>query len=189
MSLFAPLPDKKYDIIYAYPPWHYSGIHTKKAASLTKSAYKHYPTVKLKDLMKLPVSSISRPDCLLYLWATGPCLQEAMELGVSWGFEYKQIAFVWHKQNQVMGSYSLTSCELVLVFKRGRIPAKTTVKGIEQFISIRAFKHSAKPLAIRLRIDKMFPNLNKIELFARKPEDGLIPYPRYALWDTWGNEV
>ncbi len=37
---------------------------------------------------------------LLLLWATGPGLAVALELGVAWGFEYKTVAFVWVKKNR-----------------------------------------------------------------------------------------
>ena len=41
-------------------------------------------------------------------------------------------------------------------------------------------KHSAKPAEVRKRIEEMFPEQNKIELFAREAPEG---------WDVHGNEV
>ena len=41
-------------------------------------------------------------------------------------------------------------------------------------------KHSKKPNETRKRIEKLFGNIPRIELFARQKTKG---------WDIWGNEV
>ena len=41
-------------------------------------------------------------------------------------------------------------------------------------------KHSKKPIEVRNRIEELFGNLPRIELFAREKADG---------WDSWGNEI
>lgn len=40
--------------------------------------------------------------------------------------------------------------------------------------------HSRKPICAYEMIEDMFPNANKIELFARNKRSG---------WDSWGNEI
>ena len=44
------LPDKKYSIIYADPPWSYQNRGTRAAAS------KHYDVMTLEDIKKMPVN-------------------------------------------------------------------------------------------------------------------------------------
>lgn len=92
------------------------------------------------------------------MWVSSPLLDEATELGRAWGFQYKTVAFVWHKGASVVGHYTLSECELCLVFKRGRIPNPRELRR----------HHSAKPHAVREGIRRMFPTLDKIELFARE---------------------
>lgn len=46
-----PLPEKKYDVIYADPPWGYQNRGTRAAAS------KHYGTMTLEDIKKMPVGA------------------------------------------------------------------------------------------------------------------------------------
>ena len=73
------------------------------------------------------VSSIANADSVLFMWATFPCLLEALALGKAWGFTYKTVAFVWVKRNQHnhdlsvgMGYYTSANAEIVLLFTKGR---------------------------------------------------------------------
>lgn len=191
-ELFPALPKKKYDVIYADPPWDYGGkmqydktciksenIDFKRNIFISSASFK-YPTVKLKDLMQLQVDSISADNCILFMWTTGPQFANSIELGKSWGFEYKTVAFVWDKQVHNPGRYTLSQTEFVLAFKKGKFPSPRGARNIKQLVSSHRGKHSEKPEIIIDGITKMFPEQNKIELFARK---------NYVGWDNWGLEV
>jgi len=88
---------KKYQIIYADPPWRYK-VWSKKG--MGRSAEHHYLTMNRGDIQALPIYSISDENCVLFLWITPPCLEEAMELIKKWGFKYKSIGFTWIKKNK-----------------------------------------------------------------------------------------
>lgn len=45
-----PFPDKKYDIIYADPPWSYSD------KDCNGNAAEHYPTMTVDEICKMPVN-------------------------------------------------------------------------------------------------------------------------------------
>ena len=93
-----PFPAKKYNVIYADPPWAFR-VWSEKGKE--RSADKHYSCMTLDDLKQMPVNSITAGDgCALFMWATFPMLREALELIEAWGFEYKTIAFCWVKQNK-----------------------------------------------------------------------------------------
>lgn len=186
------LPNKKYDIIYADPPWDYGGkmqfdksskkdinIDFKKNVFISSASFK-YPTVKLAELKKIDLSKISAPDCLLFMWTTGPQLANAIELGESWGFEFKTIAFIWDKMAHNPGQYTLSQTEQCLVFKKGRIPNPRGIRNAKQFFQSPRSKHSEKPEYVIDNITKMFPQQKKIELFARRT---------YPGWDAWGLEA
>jgi len=191
-DFYPDMPEKKYDIIYADPPWDYGGklqfdkssksvdkIDTGKKIFISSANFK-YPTVKTKDLMKIPVHEIAKDDCLLFMWVTNPHLAQGIELGKAWGFEYKTVAFVWDKMVHNPGQYTMSYCELCLVFKRGRIPKPRGARNIKQLLSSPRGKHSQKPLEVLYNIEKMFPTQDRIELFARhKPKN----------WDVWGLDV
>ena len=182
MSQFPPLPDRRYAVIYADPPWDYKGQlqHAGPDSGDTGGAIRHYGTVTSADLAALPVCGIAEDDCLLFLWTTSPHLDQAIELGKAWGFEWATVAFVWDKRRVNPGFYTMSQCELCLVFKRGKIPRPRGARNVRQLVSEPRGPHSVKPDEVRRRIELMFPRQAKIELFARAPAPG---------WDTWGDEI
>lgn len=82
---------KKYGIIYADPPWSYKDSGCQGAAAA------QYQTMSVEDICKLPVKDLADRNCVLFMWATYPKLEEALEVIKAWGFEYKTIAFQWVK--------------------------------------------------------------------------------------------
>lgn len=191
-ELYPPLPNKKYDIIYADPPWDYGGklqfdkssksvneLDPTKKIFVSSACFK-YPTLKISELKKLQLNNISKDDCLLFMWTTNPHLEQALDLGKSWGFEYRTVAFVWDKMNHNPGQYTLSNCELCLLFKKGKIPSPRGARNVQQLVRVPRGKHSEKPIEVLLGITKMFPLQDKIELFARCSRDG---------WDCWGLDV
>ena len=139
-----------------------------------------YPTLKTDELKKLAIYEIAKDDSLLFMWTSNPHLAQAIELGTIWGFEYRTVAFVWDKMNHNPGQYTLSNCELCLVFKRGRIPKPRGARNIKQLIRVPRNGHSEKPQEVRQAIEKMFPSQIRIELFARRKIQG---------WDAWGLDV
>jgi len=191
-DLYPKLPDDKFDIIYADPPWHYNGklqfdkssknkkeINLNKKIFISTASFK-YPTLKIEELKKLEVKKIVKSNCILFMWTTNPHLEQALELGNAWGFEYKTVAFVWNKMVHNPGQYNLSYCELCLLFKLGKIPKPRGARNVHQLINVKRTKHSEKPLEVMEGINKMFPNQKKIELFARKKNQG---------WQSWGLEA
>ena len=191
-ELFPPLPHKRYEIIYADPPWDYGGkmqydksniksinVGFEKNVFISAADFQ-YPTLKLNELKELDVQLITASDCLLFMWTTGPQFANAIELGTSWGFEYKTVAFVWDKQIHNPGRYTLSQTEFVIAFKKGRFPTPRGARNIRQLVSVHRGKHSEKPDIVIDGITKMFPTQQKIELFARKNYDG---------WDSWGLDI
>ena len=76
-----PFPEKKYSVIYADPPWNYA------AGGKTRNVERHYRTMKPEDIYSLPVQDIAEDDCLLFLWATFPNLDVALETIRRWVWE------------------------------------------------------------------------------------------------------
>jgi len=191
-KLYPKLPNEKFDIIYADPPWHYNGklqfdksskgkeeIDLAKTVFISTSGFK-YPMLKTSEIMKIPINQISKDDCLLFMWTSNPHLAQAIELGKAWGFEYRTVAFVWDKMNHNPGKYTLSNCELCLLFKRGKIPTPRGARNVRQLVTSPRKKHSEKPIEVLQGIEKMFPNQKRIELFARRKIKG---------WTSWGLDI
>lgn len=191
-ELYPPLPSGKFDIIYADPPWDYSGkmqfdrgstsketINLSKKIFISSACFK-YPTLKLEELKKLRLLDIATEDSLLFMWATNPFLDQAIELGKAWGFTYRTVIFIWNKMVHNPGKYNLSYCELCLLFKRGRIPSPRGARNTKQLVSVPRGKHSEKPIEVAKNIELMFPHHKRIELFARQAMPG---------WSSWGLEL
>lgn len=171
----------KHAIVYADPPWEYGNLqHTGKGGPTSGGAETHYATATVKEMRTWPVASICEDDCLLFMWSSSPHLDQAIELGKAWGFKWATVAFVWHKEATNPGNYTMSQCELCLLFKRGRIPRPRGRRNIRQFVSEPRREHSRKPDAVRKAIERMFPVSRRIELFARE---------RHPGWTVWGLEA
>lgn len=173
-----------YDIVYVDPPWDYKGQlqHSKPGLGDTGGAVKHYSTVTLPRLKEFPMQGILSKDALVFMWVTNPHLDQGIDLLRSWGLKYATVGFVWNKMRVNPGFYTMSQCELCLVAKNkgGKIPRPRGARNIRQYIESMREKHSKKPDDARVRIDKMFPEQSKLELFARDASSG---------WDVWGDEV
>ena len=177
-----PFPKKKYNIIYADPPWRFSVFSDK---GNNRSPSKHYNVMRLTDILDLPVNNLADENCVLFLWATYPMLPEAIRTIKDWGFEYKTVGFTWVKKNKKadswfwgMGYWTRANPEICLLATKGN--PKRISKSVHSVIDAKIMEHSKKPDEIRDRIIQLCGDLPKIELFARQRVEG---------WDCWGNEV
>ena len=91
------LPNKKYNIIYADPPWHFENWNNDKAQN---NPLQHYPTMSMKDIADMKVNDIAADDCVLFMWCTDPLLDKQIPIVKDWGFTYKTVAFHWVKTNK-----------------------------------------------------------------------------------------
>jgi len=177
----APLPEGKYRVIYADPPWRY-GVdqHSKKEQDTVLES--HYPTMPLDEICALPICEMAADDCVLFLWATSPLLPQAFEVIKAWGFNYKA-SYVWDKVKHNVGYYNSVRHELLLIATRGSCLPDKKPEGepvlIDSVQSIERTEHSRKPEEFRRIIEHMYPTGRKIELFSRINADG---------WEGWGNE-
>ena len=174
---------KKYQIIYADPPWTFK-TYSSKGKEL-KSAECHYKCMTKEEIQNLPISEIADDNCVLFLWVTFPCLPEGLELINKWGFKYKTCAFNWVKKNKIADSYfwglgywTRANSELCLLATKGN--PKRVSKSVHQIIDSKIRRHSQKPNETRNKIVELCGDLPRIELFAREKVEG---------WDAWGNEI
>ena len=165
---------KKYNIIYADPPWKY-GTDVKR----------HYDCVSIEEINKFPAQQISADNCALFLWVTYPILPECIETLKKWGFRYVGVAFTWIKTNKNngkpffgMGNWTRANAELCLLGIKGNLKRKSAK--VAQVVMSPLREHSRKPDEIRDKIVELMGDIPKIELFARQ---------RFKGWDCWGNET
>lgn len=164
------LPEGKFSVIYADPPWQYdnSGLNT--------SAENQYPTMPIEQICELPINKLTEETSVLFLWATNPLLPEALRVIDAWGFSYKT-NLVWIKGTGAgIGWFEKSAHEILIIAvkKNTPHPALRPVSYFEEFRTV----HSRKPERAYEIIESMYPG-NKIELFSRNNREG---------WEAWGNE-
>jgi N6-adenosine-specific RNA methylase IME4 len=182
---------KKYQIIYADPPWKYSfpGTRSEKKDD--------YATMRVEDIMSINVAKFADKDCALFVWGIWTGIEDCLRVIRAWGFDYKTVAFVWVKTKRNMdtaqagffpvesfeeffgmGMWTRSNTEFCLIATKGK-PSPSS-HSVRQIIYSPLREHSCKPDETRKRIIELMGDLPRIELFAREKTDG---------WDVWGNEV
>jgi len=173
-----------YDLIYIDPPWSYND----KATAGNRGAEFKYPCMTLPELkdMKLYIDEISNLNSVMYMWTTGPMMQDSIELMNYWGFKFKVVAFVWIKKTKNdklfwgMGAVSTRSNpEYVILGIKGK-GVKRVSASVHSVVEAKVREHSRKPDEVRRRLELLYGDVSRIEIFAREVVDG---------WDQYGNEV
>ena len=175
---------KKFGTILADPPWRFQN-RTGKMAPENKRLYR-YATMKLDDILALPVGELATDTAHLYLWVPNTLLPDGLRVMEAWGFQYKS-NLVWHKirkdggsDGSGLGFYFRNITELVLFGIKGK-KARTLPPGRTQVNLFEARKtgHSRKP-------DKLY---NIIEACSPDPYVELFARQRRHAWTSWGNEI
>lgn len=168
---------QQYNIILADPPWRFEPRSRK--TGMDRAADNHYPTMTIDDIEALDVAQASHEDCALFLWATAPMIHHALGVMTAWGFEYKS-QMIWIKDRVGTGYWFRNLHEILLVGTRGKFPAPEPGQQTTSVLHFPVDAHSRKPSWPQEWIEDVWPDLPKLEMFAREARDG---------WDSWGNEA
>jgi len=167
-----PLPEGPFELIYADPPWQLGNPDGQHAPE------NHYPTLPLTEIKQLTPPATD--NAVLFLWAVNCLLPEALELISAWGFTYKT-NLVWVKPTIGLGAWARNRHELLLFATRGRIEVPEPDQRPDSVIEAGRGRHSEKPHRVYELIETAYPQLSKLELYARgSPRRG---------WQGWGNET
>ena len=173
--LIPALPEGKYKVIYADPPWPVGSIVMDKWESPIDDKY---PTMSIDDIKKLPIVELSAEDCSLFIWTTHSFLPDCLTIINEWGFKYFCL-ITWNKGSgwTQFGFHKMT--EFLLFAYKGKMNIDQYGKAIPTLISENKTYHSKKPDSIRELIKSKTPE-GRLELFARD---------EYKGWESWGNQI
>lgn len=183
VAIAAPgsLPAGKYAVILADPPWRYDFI----ATDAMRAVENQYPTLDadaiacLEDVDGRSVADLAADDAVLFMWATNPKLAEALTVIEGWGFKYTT-NLAWVKDRIGMGYWARQRHELLLVAVRGEMPPPPEHLRRDSVIEAPRRAHSEKPSAVHEYIEAVWPDVPKVELFAREARPG---------WALFGNQA
>jgi N6-adenosine-specific RNA methylase IME4 len=169
------LPEGKYNVIYADPPWPVGSIVMDKWESPINEKY---PTMTIDEIRNLPINDLSAENCSLFLWTTHTYLPDALQLIKEWGFKYHCV-ITWNKHSgwTQFGFHKMT--EFLIYAYKGKMNIDQYGKAIPTLIDENKTHHSKKPDSIRDLIKSKTPE-GRIELFARD---------KYEGWEAWGNQL
>lgn len=175
------LPTKRYGVILGDPEWRFKAWSAE--TGMDRAPDNHYPTSETADIVARKVEDIAAEDCALFLWATAPMLEDALDVIAGWGFTYKTHV-VWTKDRpgeaRGPGYWFTGEHELLLLATRGDPPCPAPGDQWRSSIAGAVGVHSEKPDWQYEMIEAYFPTLPKIELNARRARPG---------WDAWGLEA
>jgi N6-adenosine-specific RNA methylase IME4 len=163
----------------ADPPWRFE-LYSDKGEE--KSPQAHYATMTLDDIAALPVAGLAKADCLLWLWATAPMLEQQIAILCQWGFTFKTSG-VWvkttsHDKIAFGTGYVLRNAhEPFLIGTRGD---PVTTRSVRSVVMGKVRAHSQKPNEAFAAAEQLMPAARRLELFSRTNRPG---------WDAWGDET
>lgn len=171
----------KYGVIIADPPWRFGDKLTM--SEVKRGASSHYDTLTLSEILKLPVKGIAEPNALLALWCPSSMMADGLAVMKAWGFEQKTV-YTWVKTAKSdaglafgMGRTFRACSEHALIGTRGSLKlASKSERAVELHP---ALPHSSKPIGLQERLERMFPDARRLEMFARREREG---------WDCVGLE-
>lgn len=178
-----------YGLVYADPPWSYNDKSTNRGGAL-----RHYETMTDREIMDLPVDSLTEPDAVLFLWVTPPQIEVGLKVIRAWGFRYVTFGLSWVKTNKDgeidlekpgqglsigMGHHTRANLEPCLLGVRGK-GLKRADASIRQTQLSPLEGHSKKPERFRSSLERLYGPQRRVELFAREIVPG---------WDSWGHGV
>lgn len=199
----------KYNILLLDPPWKYNNRANHKTR-FRGGACGHYPLMTMQEIASLPLGTMAAKDCALMMWCTFPYLDEQIKLFAHWGFRFRTMFLTWIKLNPRgydipqddpnykptkeyirysgdglyhspffgVGYYSKSNPEVCLLGMRGQLP--TISDAVSSVIMAPRREHSRKPTEQYAKIESVFGDVPRAELFARAGQPG---------WDVAGNGI
>lgn len=173
-----------FDLILADPPWNWKARSPKGEG---RSAKKHYPVMKTKDICALPVAGLGDKDSILFMWVIDTMFRDAFEVMDAWGYRQVTVGFYWAKTLRKSegwhvgnGYYTRANPEQCWIGRRGKGLTRRDMSVRRLIVAPVGEEHSAKPHEAYTRIERLYGDVRRVELFARNRRPG---------WEAFGNQV
>lgn len=174
----------KYQVIVADPPWSFDDKLQKMKAPTKRSAASQYDVMSVAEIAALDVKSLADPNgCMLALWVPGSFMEAGLQVMHAWGFKLKQ-NYIWVKTKKAKKGPLVNPADC-LAFGMGRLFRQThetalictSGKTVYPFLEDHSQRsvcffpnlgHSQKPPNLHISLDTMFPEAQRLEMFARR---------------------
>ena len=181
------MPRAAYAIGYVDPPWKQEAWSDETGQDKGLK----YPPMSVEDIKALCAGDKSpfTRDAVIYLWVTTNRLADGLAVLEAWGFSYVT-NMVWDKRHIGMGRWVRDRHEILLIGKRGSV-SLAPMEGTQPesiYAEVKA-EHSRKPVWFAEQINRLWPQLRKLELFQRKDSLAAGDIRLNGMWDFWGNQA
>ncbi|GDX71186.1 DNA methyltransferase [Chloroflexota bacterium] len=173
-------PRGPYAVAAIDPPWTWSARSAKGEGRSPR-----YPRMTIAEIASLPVRDLLAPDAVVLLWVTDPLLPRALDVVRTWGLTYKTVGFCWTKrmpsgaEHLGGGYYTRANPEQCWVLTRGKGVSRAD-RAVRRLLAAPVRAHSEKPDQFYSEVERLFGNVRRVDVFARRKRDG---------WDALGDEI
>jgi N6-adenosine-specific RNA methylase IME4 len=154
-----------------------------------RSPQQHYPTMEARPLIRLlrPLFDlVAAKDCVVCWWVYGPRLPDSLEVLRGCGFEFTTELLTWRKTGKktgkpVIGNGKSTRKQVENAWggKRGH-GVEIRDHAVGQLIEAPRGEHSAKPDAAYEALERLYGDVRRMNIFARRRRPG---------WFAWGRDL
>lgn len=176
--------NNKYGIIYTDPPWNVKKILRKCRPNQKENL--DYPTMSIEDIKNTHdyvFNNLCENKHNVFMWSTDRYLRQCEDMMNELSYKV-HTRFVWDKENGIASAFTVRFSHeyLIWFFKKGCIirPCKEMQGKYATVIREKSTYHSHKPKFVYDMLNNMFPDIPKLELFARNTHAG---------FDCWGDEM
>ncbi len=173
-------PRGPYAVAVIDPPWTWSARSAKGEGRSPR-----YPRMTIAEIASLPVRDLLAPDAVILLWVTDPLLPRALEVVRAWGLTFKTVGFYWTKRKPSGaehlggGYYTRANPEQCWILTRGKGVSRAD-RSVRRLLAAPVRAHSEKPDLFYTEVERLFGNVPRVDVFARRQRDG---------WDALGDEI
>lgn len=176
--------DQRYELIVADPPWKQAKGGKKSVRENSSGRPLDYPVCSLEEIKEhLKVAdALTSDNAVLFLWTIDKYLFEAEEMAKELGYKL-HARMIWNKVTGIPAAFTVRyGHEYLLYMYKGKlVPVATEERGkIHTVFTEQVKRHSQKPEISFEIINRLYPELKKLEMYARLEREG---------YDCWGNEV
>lgn len=176
--------DKKYEIIYADPPWKQSKGGKKSVRANSSGKPLDYAVCSLEEIRNHleQATKITSENSVMFLWTIDKYLFEAQQIAEGLGYKL-HARMIWNKVTGIPAAFTIRyGHEYLLYMYKGKLmPVAKEERGkIHSVFTEQVKKHSQKPKIAYEIIERLYPSIQRIEMYARNER---------SSWDCWGNEV
>lgn len=176
--------NKEYGLIYADPPWKQAKGGKKSVRQNSSGKQLDYPTCSLEEIqehLKIATSHTTE-NSILFLWTIDKYLFQAQEIAENLGYKL-HARMIWDKVTGIPAAFTIRYGHeyLLYMYKGNLTPVAKDERGkIHTVFREQVTKHSKKPEVAYEIIERLYPKLSKLEMYARNTRDG---------FDSWGNQI